>query len=100
MGFTCSFVLKDQDDQRINYKPLNKIIMTLIRTKRQNGNAIPSHRSDLLDLFETHPFFPETLLSQPILNWNGNSPRIPATNVRETQDEYRVELAAPGMRKE
>ncbi|MBD3638192.1 MAG: Hsp20/alpha crystallin family protein [Crocinitomicaceae bacterium] len=73
--------------------------MTLLK-KRANGSKIPSIRSNLLDLFEANPFVEESLFTQPLKMWNEASTRIPATNIRETKEEYTVEIAAPGMEKE
>lgn len=47
----------------------------------------------------------DDLLSRDLLNWglNNNSTTnttIPAVNIKETKDNFEVELAAPGMRKE
>ena len=43
-------------------------------------------------------FFDEGSWSKP-LAWNGWKSNVPAANVLETDDEFRIELAAPGMEK-
>lgn len=54
-------------------------------------------RSDLLDLFDIDQFFTQPLWESPL---DGRQfSRVPAANIRETNDEYFVELAAPGLDK-
>lgn len=61
--------------------------MTLI--KRRGFDLLPEMRSSWPDLFNIDRFFSEP---SPFV-------RVPATNIRETDDEFIVELAAPGMTK-
>ncbi len=44
------------------------------------------------DVFES--FFNDSFLSDRMIS------RVPAVNIAETEDEYQIELAAPGMKKE
>jgi len=64
--------------------------MSLIKRNRFNLPALP----DFNDFF-----------GQDFFNWGNNnfSPTrttLPSLNVRETQDNYKIEVAAPGMEKE
>lgn len=70
--------------------------MTLVRRRGERG-LLPSLSSNLLDMFDLDEFMNEPF-KFPVLN---NAPyyRVPATNIRETKDEYIVELAAPGLKK-
>lgn len=65
--------------------------MTLV--KRQNGNH--SALSSLNSFFDD--FF-----TRDLLDWNNASATgttVPRVNILETNDDFRVEMAAPGMRK-
>ncbi|MBC8755872.1 Hsp20/alpha crystallin family protein [Kordia sp. YSTF-M3] len=71
--------------------------MSLIkfRKKRPFGNLIAS------DFFDSDPFFGNRLWNTSFFNgdfWNGKS-QEPALNVKETDEAYEVELAAPGFSK-
>ncbi|ELR69516.1 Small heat shock protein [Fulvivirga imtechensis AK7] len=52
-------------------------------------DVLPGMRSNLMDILDMDRFF-----NQPT-----RYARVPATNIRETDDEFLVELAAPGMAK-
>lgn len=65
--------------------------MALIR--RNSGNFSPL--SNWLDDFFTRDFF-----GGGLPNFSSTETTIPAANIRETPDAYKVELAAPGMSKE
>jgi HSP20 family protein len=70
--------------------------MSILRRKERD--YIPTLRSSLSEMFNIDRFFEEPLFGS--LPWNGNGfTRVPATNIRETDDEYVVEVAAPGMSK-
>jgi HSP20 family protein len=62
--------------------------MTLLRTRRPNYPTFTDRflESDLLDFFNA--------------NFSETNTTLPAVNVKETDDEFKVELAAPGMKKE
>lgn len=57
------------------------------------------------DYFNDMPLFFNDLFTRDLWNWglNNNSTTnttIPAVNIKETNDTYEVEVAAPGMKKE
>ena len=64
---------------------------TLVRT---NGNLFPAIPSLLNDLF-TDDWFDSSLA-----NWKSSGTTLPAVNVRETNDDFRIEVAAPGMKRD
>lgn len=65
--------------------------MTLVKfTNGQKYGALKSPYSDILGSFiNQEPYFPKSLVS-----------RIPAVNVAETEREFHIEIAAPGLKKE
>ena len=71
-------------------------IMSLIR--RRNGDLIPSLRGSISDLFDADRFFEEPFFRFPFTNGR-RFLKVPATNIRDTDEEFIVELAAPGMKK-
>src|SRR5665213_2699611 len=58
---------------------------TLVKT-----NAFPSFRAMMEDFWNTDKFFEKSL-------FNGES--LPAVNIRETKNQYQLEVAAPGFKK-
>ncbi|MBC8757646.1 Hsp20/alpha crystallin family protein [Kordia sp. YSTF-M3] len=71
--------------------------MSLVKfgKRRPFGNLIAS------DFFDSDPIFSNRLWNSDIINkdfWNGKS-QEPALNVKETDEAYEVELAAPGFSK-
>lgn len=64
---------------------------TLVRT---NGTLFPSVPSLLNDLF-TDDWFNSSLS-----NWRSSGSTLPAVNVRETNEEFSIEVAAPGMKRD
>ena len=64
---------------------------TLVRT---NGSLFPAIPSLLNDLF-TDDWFNSSLA-----NWKQTGATLPAVNVRETGDDFRIEVAAPGMKRD
>jgi HSP20 family protein len=64
---------------------------TLVRT---NGNLFPAIPS-LLNNFFTDDWFDSSLA-----NWKSSGTTLPAVNVRETNDDFRIEVAAPGMKRD
>lgn len=57
---------------------------------RRNENYLPS-------FFER--FLNNDLADWNLTNFSGNNTSLPAVNVKETNDEFVIELAAPGMEK-
>jgi HSP20 family protein len=68
--------------------------MTLIR--RRNGGLIPSFRSSLSELFDSDLLMNPPIFETPYYN---RFSKIPGANIRETDNEFIVEVAAPGMKK-
>ncbi|HYC85327.1 MAG TPA: Hsp20/alpha crystallin family protein [Chryseosolibacter sp.] len=62
----------------------------LIRT---NGNLFPAMPSLLND------FFADAWLDPSLGNWRSKGTTLPAVNVMETNDDFRIEVAAPGMKR-
>lgn len=72
--------------------------MPLVKKRTRNGDLLPSLRNDLSEFFDIDRIFNEPIWEAPMLG-SGRYSRVPATNIRETNDEYIVEVAAPGMQK-
>jgi HSP20 family protein len=64
---------------------------TLVRT---NGSLFPAIPSLLNDLFT------DDWLSSSLANWKSTGATLPAVNVKETNDDFRIEVAAPGMKRD
>jgi HSP20 family protein len=64
---------------------------TLVRT---NGNMFPSMPSLLND------FFADGWLDSSLANWKSSGTTLPAVNVQETNDDFKIEVAAPGMKRD
>jgi len=64
---------------------------TLVRT---NGNLFPAIPSLLND------FFTDDWFDSSLGNWRSSGATLPAVNVRETNDDFRIEVAAPGMKRD
>jgi HSP20 family protein len=62
--------------------------MTLVKSHKKNGDSFPSVFSDF---FDNDRFF-----SNP---WLEKVSNVPAVNINETDEEFDVELAAPGYKK-
>lgn len=61
---------------------------------KNNGNLFPSVPSLLND------FFADDWFNSTLANWRSNGSTLPAVNVRETNDDFSIEVAAPGMKRE
>jgi len=59
---------------------------------------IPSLRNDLSDIFDIDRFFNQPLWESPLFDGKRYA-RVPAANIRETDEEYFIELDAPGLSK-
>jgi HSP20 family protein len=66
--------------------------MALIR--RRSDSDVPVTRSVFSDLLDTDRFFGTDVFN------NMFSMNVPAANIRETDNEFIIELAAPGLNKE
>ncbi len=64
--------------------------MTLVRKTDRNGPMFPS----LID-----NFFSRDWMDWSNMNFSPTNTTLPAVNVRETKDDYTIEVAAPGMNK-
>jgi HSP20 family protein len=63
---------------------------------RKEGTRFPTIRTNLSDFFDVENFFNDPFSSL----WDGKGfTMVPATNIRETDKEFLIELAAPGMKK-
>jgi HSP20 family protein len=60
---------------------------------KSNGTMFPAVPS----LFDD--FFTRDLLDSSLSNWRASGATLPAVNVMETNDDFRIEVAAPGMKR-
>ena len=61
---------------------------------RSNGNLFPA----LPSLLEG--FLDRDLFDSSLSNWRGANASLPAVNIRETDDAFEIEMAAPGMKRD
>ena len=61
---------------------------------RNNGNSFSSVPSLLND------FFTDDWFNSSLANWKTAGASLPAVNVRETNDDYIIDVAAPGLKRE
>jgi HSP20 family protein len=64
---------------------------TVLRT---NGNLFPALPSLIED------FFNRDLVDSSVFNWRETGATMPAVNIAETNEDYLIEVAAPGMKRE
>lgn len=70
--------------------------MTLVKFKRRPfGSLIPQDFFDMDDFFDNRSWVRDML---PDRFWNGKRSE-PALNIKETEDHFEIELAAPGFAK-
>ena len=70
--------------------------MTLVKFKRRPfGNLIPQDFFDMDDFFDNRAWARDLM---PDRFWNGKRAQ-PALNIKETDDNFEIELAAPGFTK-
>ncbi len=71
-----------------------------MKTLKRYGeeNLFPTFNSNLNDLFDM-PFFNSPFFDTSSMWKDRSLSRVPATNISETDKEFIVELAAPGMNK-
>ena len=72
--------------------------MTLLEKKKQRNGGVPSLRSNLDELFDFGHMFDEE--NWPLPFRGKKMQQVPATNIRELEKEYLLELAAPGLKKD
>ena len=63
----------------------------LVRTNGNSFSSIPSLLND---------FFMDDWFDSSIRNWRSTGATLPSVNVRETNDDFIIEVAAPGMRRD
>ncbi|HEY5749779.1 MAG TPA: Hsp20/alpha crystallin family protein [Chryseolinea sp.] len=61
---------------------------SLVRT---NGNLLPSLLND---------FFADDWLDSSLDQWRSHGGTLPAVNLRETSEDFQIDVAAPGMKRE
>ncbi len=64
--------------------------MTIVRSTNNNYPSIPSFIDNL---------FSRDWLDWSALNFSNTNTTLPAINIKETDNEYEIEVAAPGMKK-
>ncbi len=67
--------------------------MSLIK---RNKNLLPSFSR----IWDDDDFFNRSLTNWGLSNFSDAGTTMPAVNIKETEDSYEVEMAAPGMKKE
>lgn len=65
----------------------------LVKSNGSNGTLFPTIPS-LFDDFFSRDWFDSSLA-----NWRMSGATLPAVNVMETNDDFRIEVAAPGMKR-
>lgn len=63
--------------------------MTLVKFNNRTNNALLPGFNDVFDSIFNDTFFNDRMMN-----------RVPAVNISETENNYHVELAAPGLKKE
>jgi len=63
--------------------------MTLVKFNNRSNNALLPGFSDVFDSFFNDNFFSDRMVT-----------RVPAVNISETESNYHVDLAAPGLKRE
>jgi len=63
---------------------------------KRNKNLLPSFSR----IWDDDDFFNRSLTNWGLSNYSDAGSTLPAVNIRETEDSYEVEMAAPGMNKE
>ena len=76
------------------FNPIQKGGFDMKTSVRPNGHRIPAIPS----LFED--FILRDLLDSGNGNWKSSDATLPAVNVAETNDDFTIEVAAPGMKRE
>ena len=63
----------------------------LVRTNGNSFSSIPSLLND---------FLADDWFNSSLMNWRSAGASLPAVNVRETNNDFMIEVAAPGMKRE
>ncbi|WP_276372790.1 Hsp20/alpha crystallin family protein [Chryseolinea sp. H1M3-3] len=63
----------------------------LVRTNGNSFSSIPSLLND---------FFTDDWFNSSLANWRPAGATLPAVNVMETNEDFRIEVAAPGMKRD
>jgi HSP20 family protein len=63
----------------------------LVRTNGNSFSSIPSLLND---------FFTDDWFNSSLMNWRSEGASLPAVNVKETNDEFMIEVAVPGMKRD
>ena len=63
--------------------------MTLVKFRKDNGNALMPGVNDIFESIFNDTFFSDRMVT-----------RVPAVNISESNDFYHIELAAPGLKKQ
>jgi HSP20 family protein len=64
---------------------------SLVKKNGQLTSAVPSLLND---------FFADDFFKLPFVQWRSDAATLPAVNVMETPDDFRIEVAAPGMKRD
>src|SRR4051812_33722504 len=67
--------------------------------KRSNGNS-GSSTSELPSLFNVPSLFNDFFLNDWFSRSTGDAGTLPAVNVKETNEAYELEVAAPGLKRD
>ena len=73
--------------------------MTTLVKKPNNGYKLSSHRSNDSSLSSWVDNFLENSVTSGFLSNFNNGMTLPAVNIKETKDQFILELAIPGMKK-
>ena len=64
---------------------------SLVKTDGSSFSSIPSLLND---------FFMDDWFNSSLANWRTEGATLPAVNVRETNDDFMIDVAAPGMKRD
>jgi HSP20 family protein len=87
-------ILKIQTFQLLhNLKKLERrnAMKTLVRSNNNTFPAVPSLIED---------FFSRDWFDSSLSNWKSSMASLPAVNISESKDDYKIEVAAPGMKRD
>jgi HSP20 family protein len=64
---------------------------SLVRTNGNSFSSIPSLLND---------FFTDDWFNSSLMNWRSEGASMPAVNVKESNDDFKIEVAVPGMKRD